>query len=202
MVVEDPAAISTAEADRKTLLETFGCVVSVIKERWDRTEFDDAAANNDVIYIPSHITRDGYAKLETTTLGVVAESEAMVNVLGFANRSANGGNGKTITLISNGHYTTSPFSVGLLTLLTSNSAMNQLSGASSNDMRVLGTIGLDVCLATIETGDKRYDNATSLGRRVMLPWSKSGFNILSLNDNGKTLLRRSLEWAAGKERPD
>lgn len=37
---------------------------------------------------------------------------------------------------------------------------------------------------------------TAAGRRVNLPWGRAGFDFNLLNDDGKTIMKRAIEWAA------
>jgi hypothetical protein len=50
-------------------------------------------------------------------------------------------------------------------------------------------------LAVLDTGDALEDGGTAAGRRVVLPFGGSTFNVSSLNANGRTLMQRSLQWA-------
>ena len=56
-------------------------------------------------------------------------------------------------------------------------------------------------LAVIESGGELYDGEFASGRRVRLPWGLSGFDIGELNKSGRDIMKRSIEWAAGKEQP-
>ena len=52
-------------------------------------------------------------------------------------------------------------------------------------------------MAAIEAGDSLILGGTAMGRRVILPWGGNDFDVNHLNDDGRTILRRSLEWAGG-----
>ena len=40
---------------------------------------------------------------------------------------------------------------------------------------------------------------TAAGRRVQLPWGGGEFNFNSVINNGRYLMKRSIEWAAGQD---
>ncbi len=52
-------------------------------------------------------------------------------------------------------------------------------------------------LAAINQGAQLYDSDTAEGRCVQLPWGADAFDINALNTEGKTIMERAIEWAAG-----
>jgi hypothetical protein len=51
-------------------------------------------------------------------------------------------------------------------------------------------------LAVIDIGGELAGGDTAAGRRVQLPWGDSTFGFTALNSDGKTIMRRAIEWAA------
>ncbi|MBT8145174.1 MAG: hypothetical protein KJO55_10760, partial [Gammaproteobacteria bacterium] len=51
-------------------------------------------------------------------------------------------------------------------------------------------------LATLDAGAINLDDDPSPGRRVMLPWGGTTFDVANLTTAGLTILRRALEWAS------
>jgi hypothetical protein len=58
------------------------------------------------------------------------------------------------------------------------------------------TLSADPMLMTLDEGDELLWGGNAPARRVMLPWGGSAFNVSALNDDGKTIMKRALEWAA------
>ncbi len=56
-------------------------------------------------------------------------------------------------------------------------------------------------LVAIERKRAALQRHARAARRVIMPWAEDRtFNVL--NDNGRTVLRRALEWAAEQEQPE
>ena len=201
MVVVDTSLLTQPEIDRKALLESLGCVVTLINNLADKQDIEDAMELNDVAYIPAHITVDKGGVMEKTTKGVVSESKSFLPILGFSANSK-GQNATTIVVMNSSHYITTPFSIGLLSISTTNGNMTTLNGSDAPGMDVLALVGLNEGLAVLETGATRHDSVGSPGRLVKLPWGNAGIDINILKPSGKTLMQRSIEWAANLERPD
>jgi hypothetical protein len=98
---------------------------------------------------------------------------------------------------NNTHYITSPFTLGPLTVLSSDQSLARLDGSKAPDLSILGTFESQAMLVAIDTGGMLFNGGTADGRRVQLPWGGAGFSPNSLNSNGVIVLQRSLEWAAG-----
>ena len=60
-------------------------------------------------------------------------------------------------------------------------------------LQVLGEAGTLTVLATLESGADLEGGGTAPGRRVQVAW---GDDFSTLNSDGQTLMRRSIEWAA------
>ena len=51
-------------------------------------------------------------------------------------------------------------------------------------------------LGVIEVGGELSGGGTAAGRRVQLPWGDSDFDISALNAEGRSIMKRAIEWAA------
>jgi len=201
MVVADASSLSSGETARKTLMEGWGWSVTVISDNAAQAEFDAATAIADIAYIPTTIDSTVLgAKLRETTIGVVIEK--MMNDFGIAT----GWGSKTldeINIIDNSHYITSSFNVGLLTYLSSLQPVTKIDSGYDHlntlaEMFNVGSIWKPA-LAVIDTGGELAGGETAAGRRVQLPWGDSAFDINALNNDGQTIMKRAIEWAADKE---
>jgi hypothetical protein len=102
----------------------------------------------------------------------------------------------------NSHALTTGFATGDLTLFTSSQPQHTLTlliaaGGTPLTYTPISKRNTRIGLFCLDKGDAIYPLGEAAGARVKLPWGDSGFDFGSLNDNGKTILQRSLEWASG-----
>ncbi|MDJ0747865.1 MAG: DNRLRE domain-containing protein [Woeseiaceae bacterium] len=199
MVVEDDSNLTSQEEAKKSLLESWNYTVSIIDDSGSQSEFDAAVAANDVAYVPEDINSGTLdTKLRGAAIGVVIEEEKITDEFGISTGETTF-TGSSIDVTNNTHYITEPFGLGTLAFATSTQPVGGRAGTLAPGLVVLGlrpsssTSMLDV----IDTGGTLADTGTAAGRRVKLPWGGNDFDINSLTDAGRTMMRRSLEWAAG-----
>ena len=202
LVVVDPSSLTAQEAAKKVLIESWGYTVNLIDESDSQANFDAAIAANDVAYIPQDINSTNLGtKLRNATIGVVNEEGEQVDELGIAGDKLF----KTrheIDIVDNLHYITQPFATGLLTFVSSDQSVHMLAGDIAPGLLTLAesfNVGShwEPSLAVIETGDDLDISGTAAGRRVQLPWGGGTFDINQLNDDGRTIMQRAIEWGAG-----
>jgi hypothetical protein len=207
LVVVDPASLTAQEDAKKTLIESWGYAVNLIDESDSQANFDAAIDANDVAYIPQDITSSNLGtKLANATIGVVNEEGEQVDELGLS-----GGKlfktRREIDVVDNTHYITQPFATGLLTFSAVDQSVHMLSGQIAPGLQTLGesfNTGSQWApsLGTLDTGDTLSDGtSTAPGRRVQLPWGGGTFDINLLTDDGRTIMQRAIEWAAGAGAP-
>ena len=94
----------------------------------------------------------------------------------------------------------------MLTVTSSNQNFGMLDGSYASGLTQLTQTNADYdynpSLSVIVPGGMLYGGGTAAGRRVMLPWGDETFDINSLNAAGLNLLRRSVDWAAGRDAAD
>jgi len=202
LVVVNPGSLNTQESAKKALIESWGYTVNLIDESDSQANFDAAAAANDVAYIPQDITSSNLGtKLRDATIGVVNEEGEQVDELGISQDKLFKSRHE-IDVIDNTHYITQPFASGLLTITSSDQSVHMLASNQAPGLLTLGqsfnTGALwEPSLAVIETGDDLWGGGTAAGRRVQLPWGGGTFDINQLTDDGRTIMQRAIEWAAG-----
>ena len=201
-VVPDAGSLDSQDNFRKTLMQAWGYDVTVISDDALQAEFDAAVANADVAYISSQVAEtDLSTKLTNATIGVVNEQVKLhldfqfSEYVSFAVR-------QQVDIVNNTHYISSEFGTGLLTLFTTSQPVHMLVPPLAPGLvdlaRTERTPGnFEPSLAVIATGAELYGGGTAAGRRVQLPWGDNGFNINMLDASGRTMMRRSIEWAAG-----
>ncbi len=201
LVVVDPASLTAQEQAKKALIESFGFAVNLIGENDSQANFDTAIGANDVAYIAHEIDSTILgSKLLDAAIGVVNEDGLQAFVLRFADDLTF----KTrheIDVVDNTHYITEPFATGLLSFVSSEQTVYMLNTGVAPGLQTLGmsfNVGSqwDSSLGTLDVGDDLSGGGQAAGRRVQLPWGYNTFDINQLNDNGRTIMRRAIEWAA------
>lgn len=202
MVVRDTATPNAQEQSRITQLESWGYAVNLIQDGDSAVNYTAALVEADVAYVTSEASAAAVgSKLTSATIGVVSESPGLVPSLGFGPGFESTTKAYTDVQV-NSHAITAGFPLGDLTLFTSSQPQYTLSlliapGAMPLTYTPLNGPSARIGLGYLETGSAIYPLGVAAGRRVKLPWGDAGFDFNSLNDNGKTILQRSLEWARG-----
>jgi hypothetical protein len=196
-VVTSATSPTIQETARQALFESWYFAVTRIDVNASQTEFDAAAAINDVAYISEDVlSSDLNTKLRDAALGVVNEEQALNDEFGTSSSGATRTKSH-IDIVDDTHYITSGFSIGSHQIYSWNVEAIVITGTVARDLQVLGKYGNDNTLAVLESGDKLYDNDKAAGRRVQLPWGGNSFDVTALNEDGLLLMRRAVEWAAG-----
>lgn len=195
LVVANSASLLPEELARKSLFESWGYTVTTISETANQTSFNTAWRGASVAYIPETVTPGNVGtKLTAATLGVICEEADLSDELGFsASTSSLSNNGFTVAAAS--HDITAGLGPGEAALFSSNQPVRRFSGTQGG-YTTLGTNAgsSHVTFAVMERGATLTPSGTAAGRRVFLPFGNSGFSISALNDTGRTVLQRSIEW--------
>ncbi|MGB5725661.1 MAG: LamG-like jellyroll fold domain-containing protein [Thiogranum sp.] len=204
MVVGNPGNLTAQEGTKKALIESWDFTVNLIDESDSQANFDTAIAANDVAYISQDINSTNLGtKLANASIGVVNEEGEQVDELGFSQTKLFKSRHE-IDVVDNSHYITQPFATGLLTFVSSDQSVHMLSSSQAPGLQALGksfnTGSLwEPSLAVIDTGGDLWGGGTAAGRRVELPWGGGTFDTNLLTDEGRTIMRRAIEWGAGIE---
>ena len=197
-VVGNDGGLTTEELAHQAQLEDWGHTVELIDDDASQTEFNTAAANNDVTYATNDITASRLGtKLVDATIGVVTSEDNLSDEFGMAS-SIGWDSGTVVEINDNTHYITSPFATGLLTVFSGSESLAYVSGTLSPDLGQLASSSSGYGIVTLDAGAAMYAGGNAAGRRVQLPWG--GSPALEPNDltpDGLTILQRALEWGAG-----
>ena len=186
------------EKARISLFERWGYTVNTIHDGASQADFDTALTENDVVYFSEEALSDDIGtKITGATIGVVSEEGRLCDELGIASSSIWAA-GTTIDITDNTHYITTPFALGSVALTANSQPLLATNGDLAPGLQNLGALGASPALVALKRGAEILSGRAA-GRRVVLPWGDSDFNIESLNDDGLTMLRRSIEWAAGAD---
>ena len=196
MVVGNDGNLTDQESAKKSLLESWGYTVSVIDEDDNQDAFDAALADNDVVFVTEDAqSSDVGSKLNAAEIGVVIEEVNLASQLGLG-ASIVWSSG-TELVIDSGHYITAALTPGTTEVLNTTESLATLGGALSTEIDTLGTLGADVAISALDAARYRHDGGGTAGRRVMLPWGGNNMDVSYLTDDGLTIFRRAIEWAAG-----
>ncbi len=200
MAVINPATLVPADAKKKALFESWGYTVSVISESANQTEIDTAVSNNDVVYVSNTVNSNQLGiMLAGVPIGVVSE-DGDYNVDFGTSSSSSYSVGKDMDVIDSSHYITSLFPTGMLSIYLANMENLLAAGTLATDLQILGSDSYGAPgLAVVETGGLLADgSSTAAGRRVALPIGRDGnFNWGYLNNNGRLIVQRALQWGTG-----
>ncbi|MCG6945128.1 MAG: DUF2341 domain-containing protein, partial [Deltaproteobacteria bacterium] len=160
--------------------------------------FNNAAANNDVMYISESSTSSNVSiKARDLDIGTVDDECWLWDSMEYGATGDGGGDwGTTINITDNSHYITSPFSTGSLTVFTTGGNLNNLPSSLASGGQLLGQTpnGGDPTLFAFDTG-AALDSGTAANRRVGFPSFDTDPSLWTADL--KTLFKRSVEWAAG-----
>ncbi len=200
-VVTDREALTDQETQREELLKSWGYDLVLINDEDTPDNFAAAAASCDAAYVSTEVDSIDLAQqLASATLGIVSEHQEGIAVFGFGSGLLKTSDSET-DITNASHYITQPFGDSRIQLFEFEQTLVHTAGSPSTGTTVLSQSPGNAYeqLAAIDVGGTLYSGRSSPGRRVKMPWGDSDFNFALLTDNGQTLLKRAITWAAGKE---
>jgi hypothetical protein len=208
-VVKDPENLSLQESYRQKYMLNWGYDVTLMDD--EATEITFAAelqgANPaDVVYVSQEVVPTGITvKLGQVAVGLVNESRDLIDDFGFA-ASASLGEGMPTLKVDNTHYITQ----GMTNPVSIYGVNEWYQIASTPIASGIHTLGIwteepladTPALMAIDTGGDLISGGFAAGRRVQIPMGAGQgavpVDITGLTDNGRTIIKRSIEWAAGE----
>lgn len=200
MVVYNPASLSTEESVRDLKLKAWGFTVSYFNGTGTQAQFDAACAANDVVYIPAGFYSLVIAsRIQNPAVGIVTENESVYSAVGISSTVSLNSSNK-IKLANTTHEITAGLLIGDRTVLSSDEKLHTLSGTIAPDAVFLTDQGnSEGDLALLELAGRQHNNTPARARRVALPWGGYLLDPLlfwNLKSDARTILKRSLVWAA------
>lgn len=197
LVVGDDTSPHAQELAKKALMESWGLSVQMIAAYRTQAEFNTLIPDHDVMYISTHVTTADTRQMSMDlAMGILTEEPRTYDQLGIAKRNEFAWESEDeIWIIDNTHEITSPFAIGRMAICDSDQRLDYPVGQLAPGLQVLAT-GDDPELAVLDVGAEQYGGGTAKGRRVKLPWGEAEFDVDSLTADGKTIMRRSIVWAA------
>ena len=198
---EKYVASTTEEDVRIKLMESWGYSVKKIAATASDEEFKEAYSQADVVYIPEGINSMYIApRVATMSLGIVNESQDLVDDLGFGMGSSTVST-DSINVVTTEHSITEHLAVGPVAVTTSSTPLVLLTDVPSPDLQSLGALkgptSMGASLMALNADALDYDGRNVASRRVQLSWGYTGFDPQTLTDDGQELMRRSIDWAMG-----
>jgi hypothetical protein len=199
LVVPDASSLTDQDSAKQALMQSWGYTVTTISATESQTALEGAADLVDVVYISEEVSSGNVnTKLKDVSIGVVSEENALADDFGVGQTAEWYFGYSAINITDNSHYITSPFSTGSLTITSATTELTSRYNTLAGGLAVLAerTSSSRSTLDALEVGGALYGGGTASGRRVFLPWGGASFDIALLTDDGKTLMKRALEWAA------
>ncbi len=205
MVTRNSGSLTTAEADRKAEMESWGYTVNTIWDGAAQASFTTAFTQNRAVYLPDESTSGQIGNiLRFAPIGVMSEHLTQVDELGLCSSSTTTTSSATVTITNNSHYVTNVFPTGSFSLGSSVYNVGRMGGTTAPSAIVLATVAGSNSAVAIETGgalaNTNNGNNVALARRVQFPLPVSINDDSTFSGNTLTLGRRMLEWAAGLDR--
>ena len=197
LVVGDDTTLDPADDYKKTVFESWGYTVAVIDDNADQSTFDSTMVGSDVAYISETVYGPTLSdKLVSTTRGVVNEEGDLFSQFGTSSSYAYSV-GKAMEIVDTSHYITEIFPGAVLPIYAAPMEGLSAAGVLAADLQVLGNFNGAPGLAVVEKGGLLADGSSAAGRRITLPLGRDGeanFNWNYLNNNGRLIVQRALEW--------
>jgi prepilin-type N-terminal cleavage/methylation domain-containing protein len=189
------------DATKANIFGTFGYTVTAIDDNDAPAIFTTAAANNDVMFISESVTSGNVGfKATDLNIGIVNEEQALIDELEHVNVQNTGSvSGTTINIVNNGLYISSLLSLGNLTVFTANDAVWYTQATLSPGTDTLATQPStgNPGFLVLDRGELRDDGNPSPHRRVSPFFMHESLPAL-WTQAMRDLLKRSLDWAAGR----
>lgn len=202
-VVANASSLNDSDSNKRDLFQSWGYTVTLLSDNASSIEFNTALAGVDVVYVSETVYSSIVGtKLSNTQVGVVSEEGYLSDELGISSWRSTYSSDE-VDVVDTTHSITSSFSAGLVTIANANISLYRYSGTVGAGVAapVERLNSSHAALAVLDTGDTDYRGNASPGRRVMLPWGPTNYGFDRLNDAGRTLVQRALEWAAASGNP-
>ncbi len=183
------------DSEKKVLFESWGYDVDI----YDDSLFLFNVNNYDVVYISE--TSDSSvvgSQLTGVVKGVVNEEGELNPQLELADGMA-ASVGDSVNIIDNSHYITAPFAAGPLPVYSAAMERLTVTGSLAGGLQTLAEVGGTDSLVVLDQGAITKGGGPVAGRRVTLPLGRatsSNFNWDYLNNNGRLIVQRAIQWAA------
>jgi hypothetical protein len=163
-----------------------------------QSTFDAAMADCDVMYISvTTVSGDLADKDLNPALGIVSEEPWLYDEMKISQGGHADYGNDSFWIVDDTHDITSGLGTGPVELFRYFQWHGYTDGALAPDARVLSQWpGYDATTVVVEAGGELLDGVVAKARRVALPWGFTDFETDAHTSNSRTIMRRSIEWAA------
>lgn len=204
LVVANASNMTPVDQALRTTFESWGYTVTAISDHANESAFISQGAAHDVVYVSETAVSDTVGmKLTNLSIGVVNEEGNLNDELGIASGRASPV-GTSVEIVDTSHYITLPFAAGALEIFSAEMEGLTVSGSQAPGLQTLADWGGAGSLVVLDKGMPTTNGPTAAGRRVMLPLGRSSipnFNWDYLNNNGRLIVQRALQWGADSPAP-
>jgi len=204
LMVNNDVTPSAQDLAKQLIMESWGFLVQLSSAQRTLAEQRVILQTSDVIYLAKDISTVPAILSTDPSVGIVCEEPSRYPDVGIATAST-WGSVDSIDILDNSHEITKPFALGPLKIFSSSGIAAYASptiapggqiladGGDFFSNKTLIAVGFDGVLST---------GAAAPARRVSLPWGKDAtfgmgtFNFNDVNDNGLSIMRRAITWAA------
>lgn len=197
LIVANDVVLTAQDQAKRDLLTSWGFNVTLHAAGDPIAEIAAAVLDSDTIYISAEISdADFDPTLYNASVGIVNEEPSLNNELGFASMFG-WYNGSDLVVAASSHAVLGPLSESTLTICTSSQrqyySISLAGGAEPVGYQPWST---NPTLVVVEVDATLYDGSSARGRRVKLPWGGDSFDINTLTEDGRTLMRSAIAWAS------
>lgn len=205
-VVPNPTSLDEEDQERLTQFQAWNYDVVLIDESDSPGDFLAASSSAHVAYITENVYSNNLGtKLRDTSIGVVSEEGYLNDAFELADRNGREySNATQISITDDTHHITATLGSGSPAIVSDTAApLRRLDGSLAPGVSVLAerASGGSAVLGVAEVGATLISGNAASGRRVVLPWGGGGFDWSDLTEDGLTIARRALEWAAQPQQP-
>lgn len=202
MVVTDPANLNSQEVLRRDGLKALGFSVKYIDDAATRSQYDSALSTVQAVFVSVEVDDvQVSSKLAAATIGVVFEEPDLGDEFHVCSSWTSHTQAGSLRLLNTTHFITSEFTLSNISIFTSIQPVSVYRSGLALGATQLGAwresnSTYTASLIVVDKGGVLNDLSLAPGRRVRLPWGRSGFDFSRLQADGQILLYRSLVWVS------
>jgi len=200
LITPNDGNLTAQDAAKKAIMENWGFTVTAISANALQAEYDAAIADADVAYVTEDVvSSDVGTKLNNASIGVVVEENALNDDMNYSTSAEWYFGYSQINITDNTHYITETFATGSLTITTATTELGARTGTLAPGLVTLATrtANANSALDYVDVGGALNGGGTAPGRRVFLPWGGASFDVGLLTTDGKSIMKRAIEWSVG-----
>jgi hypothetical protein len=196
MVTGSDSSKAPYDSDIQALFVNWGWTVSTIGDTDSQTVYDNAAVNNDVMYISESVGAGNVnTKARDLDIGIVVDEYALWGDMELGSVDGSTSSHTSMDINDNSHYITSPFSTGVRAIYSTSNSRGYLPSSLPAGGQKLGQNGSSQPMLFVFDTGATLDSGTAANRRVAFPSAESVPS--NWTSDFEDILQRSLDWAAG-----